>query len=195
MPKAVVMGDLIVVTGIPGTRIRRSLAKFADFAQANHHRPVKVFSLEEVLQELAQPLVTQHFPVPAVTVVQTFLLPRPQLRKVWSDAWERVLQRATEAQETGDVILTFHFAYFHQLTREYFVAADLTALMGALKGRCSSMITFLDDIYDTHQSLIAGGSGSGMMDPPDSLERTVLDLMQVLDWRSIEVMLSESCYI
>jgi hypothetical protein len=186
------MGSLTVVTGMPGTRIRRSLAKFANFADANHGRSVKVFSLEAILQEKAQPLVTQHFPVRAVTVVQTFLLPRPELRRIWLEAWNQVLTEVDEALKESDVLLTFHLAYFHQLTREYFVAADMSSLLSAFPGRCARIVTLIDDIYDCHQALMAGGSASGMMDAPGSMERTILDLMQVLDWRSIEVMLSES---
>lgn len=186
------MGTLTVVTGMPGTRIRKSLDKFARFSSSSHHRPVAVFSLEEALQRRAQPLVTQFFPVQVATVVETFLLPRAQLRRVWAEAWAEVLEQVDATLPDSDVVLTFHLAYFHQLTREYFVAADMPVLVEALQDRAARIVTFIDDIYDCHQSLIAGGSAAGMMPPPDSIERAILDLMQVLDWRSIEVMLSES---
>lgn len=149
--------------------------------------------MEEVLQEKARPLVLEHFAVPAATVVQTFLLPRQEIRRIWREAWSELIERVDDALNHDiDVLLTFHMSYFHQLTREYFVAADMPLLLSNLADRGARVVTLIDDIFDCHQSLIAGGSASGMMDPPSSLSKAVLDLMQVLDWRSVEIMLSES---
>lgn len=186
------MSELTVVTGIPGTRIRRSLAKLAEHSSSVGGRDLQVFSVEEALQEKARPLVKEHFPVPAATVVQTFLLPRAELRRVWLEAWSDVLQDVDAALEVSDVVLTLHLAYFHQLTREYFVAADMPTLIAEMTRRASRIVTLVDDIYDCHQALVAGGSASGMLTPPRTMERALLDLLRVLDWRSIEVMLSES---
>jgi len=177
---------------MPGTRIRRSLGKFAEYEESTYHRHVKVFSLEEVFQTKAQPLVAEHFAVRAVTPSQTFLLPRSELRRLWKEAWNEILAGADHALETSDVIVTFHLSWFHQLTREYFVAVDMPSLLQALPERTSRVVTLVDDIYDCHESLIAGGSAAGMMSSVDSIGTAILDLLQVLDWRSIEVMLSES---
>ncbi|MYD28905.1 MAG: hypothetical protein F4X03_08355 [Dehalococcoidia bacterium] len=51
-------------------------------------------------------------------------------------------------------------------------------------------MTLVDDIYDVHHSLIGGTEDVGMLDPPPTLEAAVHDLMQILDWRSVEGMLA-----
>ena len=186
------MPDLTVVTGMPGTRVRRSLRKFAGWCADNHAHEIRIISLEETLQDLAQPLVREHFGLPATSVVQTFLLPRAQLRRIWRQAWNETMSKADAELKEHDVVLTFHSTYFHQLTREYFVAADMPELIRDLSSRAKRIITFIDDAYDCHQSLIAGGSASGMMKAPESIDEAVLDLIQVFDWRSIEIMQSES---
>lgn len=185
------MGKLTLVTGIPGTRIRKSLEKFAS---ANPQRQIVVHSLETEFQSLAGPRVAEFHPGVGEnpTVVQTFLLPGPLIRTLWRTAFETVIERARESSQDSDVILTLHLSFFLHSTKEYFVPADLPLLIDSIRETVDEVVTFVDDIYDVHQSLLGGSTGVGMLDAPMTLDAAVLDLMQVLDWRSVEGMLASS---
>ncbi len=188
------MGKLTLVTGVPGTRIQRSLTSFVAFASTNFGRSVVVHSLEADFQARARPQVAEFHPEVGAspTVIHTFLLPGPLIRDLWREAFESVTQRAEESRLTGDVIVTLHLSFFLHSTREYFFPADLSVMIGWIKQNVDEIVTFVDDIYDVHHSLIGGTDDVGMLDPPSTLESTVHDLMQILDWRSIEGMLASS---
>ena len=186
------MPTLTVVTGMPGTRVRRSLEKFTEWVRENYDRDVEVISLDRILLDKAKPLVIEMFSLPSASVVHTFMLPRSLLRRIWIETWEETIADLDAQLSERDVILTLHLTYFHQLTSESFIPADISMLIDDLSTRASRVVTLIDDIYDCQQALIAGGSASGMMNTPQSIETTVLDLIQVLEWRSIETMVSES---
>ena len=102
------------------------------------------------------------------------------------------MQRAEESRREGDVIVTLHLSFFLNSTREYFVPADLPLLIDWVRESVDEIVTFVDDIYDVHQSLMGGPAGVGMIDPPLTLEATIHNLIQILDWRSVEGMLASS---
>ena len=181
---------LTVVTGIPGTRIRRSLAKFGDFAKRAHDEPVTVVSLEDDLHKLASDRVRIAWPqIPQPGTLDTFLLPRDEIRALWADAFSASWARAQSARRDAHVIYTLHLSYFIHLSNEYLLPADL-ALLSDRVSDANAVVTLADDIYDCHQSLFAGGTG--IFQPPRSVESAVFDLLHILDWRSVEVMLTDS---
>lgn len=97
-----------------------------------------------------------------------------------------------ESAEVGDVILTLHFSFYLHSTKEYFVPGDLPLLVETIRDHVDEVVIFVDDIYDVHRALLGGADGVGMKDAPNSLEAAVIDLMQILDWRSVEGMLTQS---
>ena len=193
-PRRATMGKLTLVTGIPGTRIQKALVAFALFASKNFGRTVAVHALEPDFQQRARDHVVKFHPQVGAspTVIHTFLLPGPLIRHLWRDAFEAVVKAAQESRKMGDVIVTLHLSFFLHSTREYFVPGDLPLLIEWIRESVDEVVTFVDDIYDVHQSLLGGSTGIGMLDPPETLDATIHDVIQILDWRSVEVMLASS---
>lgn len=181
--------QLFIVVGIPGTRIQRALKKFKAFTAENHER-VEVVSLEEELQKGAAPTVQTAFPfIKHPGVLETFLLPRETLRELWLETFDKVWDQTNSALNKSHVILTLHLSYFHHGTNEYLLPADLRLLCDRF-ANASMLVTLIDDIYDCDQSLFAHGTGA--FNQPRSVEDAIFQLHQILEWRSVEVMLADS---
>jgi hypothetical protein len=177
---------LHVLTGIPGTGIRLALDRFAK----NTTKKIAIISVEDQLEELAEPYIKELFPLQASRLTK-FLLPRPLLRKLWADAFERQWAKADSLLgQNTNVLFTFHLCYFHHLTREYLTVVDNNLLVARLRDRKETIfVTLIDDIYDCCHRLC---DPSGFCDLPTTAEEAMLDALDILDWRSVEILLSHA---
>jgi len=186
---------LWVLTGTPGTGVRKSLSKFVEHCKKNGGR-IEWRSIDDPLKKLAAPHVKRLFGLPDESAIGPLLLPRAFLRELWRQALQKTFDG--EAGLPGvdsllgggsDVLLTFHLCYFHHGTREYLVPADFDAFSERLAGRATCVITLIDDIYDSHNRLSRGG---GVFNPPRSADEAMIDALTVLTWRSNEMLVSDS---
>lgn len=182
---------LIVVAGIPGTRIRRSLEKFALASESDFGQKTHVISLDAKLTELAKPVLELIDPnARGSSIIPTLMLPLQSLRVLWAEALDAVMAEVTESLEDSHVIVTLHLAYYHQLTKQYLSPTDLGRLSKELVSRSNAVVTLIDDIYDCHRALMQQGTGWSLV--PGDVDSTVLELLQLLDWRSVEILLADA---
>ena len=170
---------------MPGTDVRKTLR-----CLQTREPDVVVIALEDALDKLAAPYVRKLFGLEP-TKLSKFLLPRPLLRRLWCEAfqaqWTLVQAALAASQHT---IFTLHLCYFHQLTREYLAVADLRLIETTLADhQNATWVILIDDIYDCYHRL---SDYRGFFDPPGSADEAVLDLLDILDWRSIEIVLSQA---
>lgn len=182
--------DLYIVVGMPGTGVRRGLSAFVDHAR---HRgtTVSVVSVDAHLEELARPHVARLFGIPSRGMVGPLLLPQEYLRRLWLEAFGRARAEVRSLRERGArVLLTLHLAYFHHLTREYLTVVDYDALRSAAReDGAEAVVTLIDDIYDCHARLAQVG---GRFEAPADLDSAIIQLLDVLNWRSTELLLASS---
>ncbi|MBZ5723863.1 MAG: hypothetical protein LAP87_02595 [Acidobacteriia bacterium] len=148
-----------------------------------------LLSLEEVLEEFAQPSLKKLQDLPASPIAK-FALPRSFLKQVWKDAFRVQWKKAQAALRHGKhVILTFHLCYYNHRTREYLTPANFQTLRDAFGRHRPTFITLIDDIYDCCRRLCAS---EGMFPLPQDGEEALLDAFTVLDWRSMEMLLADA---
>ncbi len=188
-------------TGIPGTGVRGSLQeKFIPYVRKElsleeQQEPV-LCELEEELQTLAAPYVKQLNPENSEpgSIVSALILPKPLLARLWTEAHEKVLAEAEAANNAGrDAYITFHACWFHLGTAEYMSMVNLSSL---LAHKPKSVITLIDDVYETRSRLLHDGRLLADELPSDATlvdraQQAIRQLQQVLDWRRHEIATSE----
>lgn len=186
-------GQLHIITGIPGTRIQRSLDKLASYEETKGNSRFAGFvSLEEKFRELARPEIhTFYRGAPAESPLAVFLLPKPKLRDLWVRAFD---EACTEVQghltADRDVILTLHLCWFHHQYREYLGIANYFSIREVLGGdSLCGVITLIDDVFDCQRQLFTAGQ---MFGKPEDPESAALNALFILDWRSKEILLSDT---
>lgn len=186
------MANLHVVAGIPGTGIQNSLTKLEEFVRSNDISPdhAGYVSVERHLRQIAEEPIREHFLAPSDSILAVFLLPLPALRSLWREAFDECIQEIREyLTEDRDVILTLHLSYYHHQYREYVLPLDFSMLVDRLSETpLESVITLIDDAYDCHNRLCGPGQ---MFDPPADPDTPYLEALQILDWRSKELMLAD----
>lgn len=123
--------------------------------------------------------------------MEVLLLPKPLLIQLWTKAFDQADQRIRESLASDrPVILTFHGVWFHLGVREYVSGVDFASLAN-LQVRPDVVFTLIDDIYDIKSRLSKpNGIFSYPVGEPDEYLTGVLRLLQILDWRNTENVLS-----
>ena len=123
--------------------------------------------------------------------MEVLLLPKPLLMRLWTEAFDQANVRIREELTTErPVILTFHAVWFHLGVREYVSGINFSSLAN-LQERPDIVFTLIDDIYDIKARLTQpNGVFSYAIEEPDDYVTAILRLLQILDWRSTENVLS-----
>lgn len=121
--------------------------------------------------------------------------PKPLLKEIWRAAFIRFSSKIDETPKEN-VFIIMHAVFYHQLTREFFSCLDLTSIS---KVPIKKVITLIDDIYDIYLKLrepheMYNDYLCYMKQRPPAFKLavdSVLNLLNILDWRSIEIAVSE----
>jgi hypothetical protein len=123
--------------------------------------------------------------------MEVLRLPKPLLKDLWSRAFTAAIDVVRESRASGQpVILTFHAVWFHLGVREYVSGIDFGRLAD-LQDRPDIVFTLIDDIYDVKARLSkTNGVFSYHVASPDDYLTAILRMLQILDWRNTENVLS-----
>lgn len=114
------------------------------------------------------------------------LKPKPYLDNLW---------RKTVDQIRNKKFLMMHTVYYHNQNREFFSCVNVKRIK---KIKIDKIITLVDDIFDIYKRLRESGqmfdpdlSGVAITDGFDVSVKAVLHSMTLLEWRAVEISLSE----
>ena len=184
-----------VVTGMAGTGIRLALNRYREWTGRNEFGEPMVLSLENdfLLPKSRAHVLLQRPSLEAddVSMFEILRLPQPLLMTLWSEAFEDAYRSVTTSLDEGkDVLLTFHAVWFHLGTRQYVSGVDFGRL-SSLPTKPSIFINLIDDIFDMKSRLSEpDGLFSYEVAKSDAYVDATLKLLRILDWRSIENVMS-----
>jgi len=182
-------GRVFVVTGISGTGVGNSLAKYADYARSGS--PVaEVIKVEgRIVAARRSKWPDAAFPWAEMSLWTVLQLPRHLQWELWQAAFDYAAQEAQRLAESGrDVFLTFHACWYDIRCREFLSVVDFGRLK-ALDPVC--FITLTDDIYDVGARL----SGPNQIFEGRNVDSPFVDrackLLTILNWRAFEIALTD----
>jgi hypothetical protein len=186
-----------IVTGISGTGVRDSLAKYEkkNLELEPRARIARVISLEkDYLKEKAKESLRQ-FEITGSEIMDILMLPEDLLRDLWRDSLDEAIDELAKVED-GVGVLTFHACYYHIFTKQYISITDFSRLSSLFHSEKSDnklggVITLVDDVFDCQQRLCSPAARR-LLDPPDSIQDSLLDLFRILDWQQQEVLISKS---
>lgn len=182
-------GKCVLFTGPSGVNSQGSLIKLSNYCERQGLPRPAVVTLDDWM-------ITRHleqYPDDDMRVrmrqpggFQYLLLqPKGYLLKLWHESVAAALSTIPPTQES--VFLSMHSVFYHTSSRDFFPCVDLNYLVRCLAEKdlqIDIVITLIDDIYDAWRRLKEPGQ---LFSATDEAVRAILNLLLLLDWRSMEV--------
>ena len=127
--------------------------------------------------------------------------------ELWSGAFDQIKKEKISKIEKGKYLfLTFHACYYHQKKTSFLSPIDFTKLQ-KITDRVRMVIVLIDDCYDIYRRLLGKGEMYGYikheskyivnekentktLKPFDALIESIMNLLDLLSWREIEIAFS-----
>lgn len=179
---------LWLITGPSGTGVKQSLNKYAEFAGREGGPRPTVIDLDEGVARAACAAVGE-LDLSEDEGLRWLLCPRPKLRRIWEDVFQnQVIPDVESAREQSPVLLCAHLSYYSHLLREFVLPFRHDLLTDRLSHKLTGVITLIDDVYDCHRRLSRWDNGIFWA---RDRGQAIMQLLKCLDWRGIEIMLSD----
>lgn len=183
-------GDIILFTGQSGIKAEKGIRKLMEEGDlfASIEQEMKKISGEKFKEEiLAYPPFKQE--------------------ELWSAAFDQIeKEKISKIKKGKHLFLTFHACYYHQKETTFLSPINFNKLQ-SVADRVKMVIILIDDCYDIYRRLLGEGEMYGYirhegkkaingketteaLKPFDALIESIMNLLDLLSWREIEIAFS-----
>lgn len=117
-------------------------------------------------------------------IVEILNQPEPALESLWLEAFRLAKTAVGRALSNSSVLFTLHATWLSPESTSITAGSDPQSL-GQVDWNVSKVINFIDDVYDCYERL-SGQGGILRRQKGKTLDKEVLDLLLLLEWREAE---------